>query len=370
MLNVTCPQPALHRAVRLAARGVSGRSTQPVQNNIYLQAGADTLRLAGTDLEFVSMEVYLPASVAEEGAVTVPRGVLSDVIGRLAPGEVTLSAGETNSLRVACGQSQFDIRGMSAADYEMLPELVEPLEFAMAQRDLHRILAQTIVATADDETRPILTGALLRFEPGGLEVVATDTYRVALRRFITAVDVDQPRSAIVSKRALSEVLRVMDASSEAPVQLALSDSQVRFTIGNVTIGSRLIEGQFPSYEKVLPDNLDRRVTVDCRLLAEALRRALIVAREDANRVVITGSDGGITVSAHAQDVGRVEEHLEATLEGERPEIAFNAHYLLDMLEAAGTEEIVMELAGPLDPGTMKPQGPDDYTYVIMPMQIM
>jgi len=141
-------------------------------------------------------------------------------------------------------------------------------------------------------------------------------------------------------------------------------------VGPVTVGSRLIEGQFPNYEKVLPDSTDRRITLDRREFAEALRHAMIVAREDANRVVIAGDDGAIRLTADSQDVGHHEELVPAELEGEKPEIAFNARYLLDALDAIDAEKVVLELSQPLSPGTMKPVGSDDYLYVIMPMQIM
>jgi DNA polymerase-3 subunit beta len=145
---------------------------------------------------------------------------------------------------------------------------------------------------------------------------------------------------------------------------------VEFTIGGVKVGSRLIEGQFPNYEKVLPDESDRRVTVNRAEFTHTLRRMLIVAREDANRVVLRGADGMLTITADSQDVGHAEEQIPATLEGEEPEIAFNARYLLEALQAITDDEVLMELSQPLSPGTLKPSESDDYTYVIMPMQIM
>ena len=137
----------------------------------------------------------------------------------------------------------------SAADFEMLPELDHPLSFELAQHDLFALLSQTVFATSRDETRPILTGALFNISPGGLEVVSTDTYRLALRRMIVEIPIERTCSAIISQRALNEVLRIVEAESDEPVRLELSSNQVSFTIGNVIVGSRLIEGQFPNYER-------------------------------------------------------------------------------------------------------------------------
>lgn len=370
MLNVSCPQAQLHTRIQTVSHGVSGRSTQPVQNNIYLEATGSKLRLVATDLEFISLEAVIDGEVADEGAVTVPARLIAEVIGAAAGEAISLKADDRNTLEVISANSRWDIRGMSAADFEMLPELVEATELELPQSALHDILSQTVFATSQDETRPILTGALFKMEPGGIEVVATDTYRLALRKLTAEIALDEPRTAIISSRALNEVLRVLDADSDEPARMALTSSQVAFVIGNVTVGSRLIEGQFPNYEKVLPDSTDRRVTLNRRQFSDGLRRALIVAREDAYRVVISGDDGAIRISADSQDVGHHDEQIPARLEGEKPEIAFNARYLLDALDAIHAEEVVLELSQPLSPGTMKPVDAEDYLYVIMPMQIM
>ncbi len=370
MLNLSCPQAELHDAVQTVSHGVSGRSTQPVQNNIYLETAGNSLRLVATDLEFISLEATIDAQVSGEGAVTVPARLLSDVVSSLPVSDVTLEADENSTLKVTSAQSHYEIRGMTAADFEMLPPLAEPDEFELSQRDLYSILSQTVFATSQDETRPILTGALFKITPEVIQVVSTDTYRLALRKLTAAIRIQRPREAIISHRALREVLRVLEPESDQPASLAMSDNQVTFSIGSVTIASRLIEGQFPNYEKVLPEGSERRLTVDNKALAAALRRALIVAREDANRVVLKGTPESVVVTADSQDVGHVEETVVASLEGEETEVAFNARYLLEALEAIPDESVVLELSEPLSPGVLKPLDSEDYTYVIMPMQIM
>ena len=370
MLNLSCPQEKMYESVQTVSHGVSGRSTQPVQNNIYIESTSSGLRLVATDLEFISLEAEIDATVTDQGAVTVPPRLLTEVIGSLAGEEIRLEADEHNTLKVESSRTSFRIRGMSAADFEMLPPMSEPVRFEIPQHDMHTILSQTVFATSRDETRPILTGALFKIAPGGIDVVATDTYRLALRKMTADISLEEGRSAIISERALNEVLRVLDPESEETIGMSLSDSQVQFSIGGVNIGSRLIEGQFPNYEKVLPDESDRRVTVGRAELTNTLRRMLIVAREDANRVVLRGADGLLTITADSQDIGHAEEQISAVLEGDEPEIAFNARYLLDALGAIEQDEVVMELSQPLSPGTLKPKDSDDYVYVIMPMQIM
>lgn len=370
MLNVTCPRSALHEAVQTVSRGVTGRSTQPVQNNIYFESSGEHLRLVATDLEFISVEALLPVKVGDEGAVTAPARLLTELVSTLPEGDVSLAADENQALAIACEKSHYNIRGLSATDFQMLPAIGEGIRVSLPQSQLHEILRQTAFATSRDETRPILTGALFEFSEGTMQVVATDTYRLALRKAKVDVRPEPPVTAIVSARALNELLRVLDPEAEEPVSLAASANQIEFEAGSYKIASRLIEGQFPNYEKVIPGSSERHVTVAVAELEPALRRALIVAREDANRIVLKPTDGALEITAESQDVGKVEEQVPAEFEGEPTEIAFNARYLLDVLEAVDVERITIELSGPLNPGMVRLEGNEDYLYVLMPMQIM
>ncbi len=368
MLNAKCAQADLHNALQIVGRGVSGRSTQPVQNNVYLQAEGEQLRLVATDLEYISLDAAIPAVVIDEGNITVPPRTLTEIAGNLPEGQVSLQADESNDLAIACGPVHYNIRGLSADDFQMLPPLTDGVEFSLPQSELSEILQQTIFATSPDETRPILTGALFSLAEGSLAIVATDTYRLALRR--VQCPVEETQQAIVSRRVLAELVRILDDESDEPVQVAISTNQVRFVVAGITVRSRLIEGEFPNYEKVIPEDFDKTLTIGTEGLQQVLRRALIVARDDANRVVLRSTEDGLQVTADSPDIGHAEEEVPATLEGEVVEIAFNVQYLLEMLEVANSEEVVMQLSGPLNPGMLIPAGRDDYTYVLMPMQIM
>lgn len=370
MLRVSCPREALQQAVQTVARGVTGRSTQPVQNNIYLEASEGWLRLVATDLEVISLEARVDVTVADEGAVTAPARLLQELVNSLPDSEVTLEADEHQALAVHCASVNYTIRGLSASDFQMFPEMGEGISVVMPQSKLHAILSQTVFATSRDETRPILTGALFEFTNNALKVVATDTYRLAMRTAVIDLASEQTVSVIVAARALNEVLRILSADSEDSVSIRVSANQIEFNIGNCRVASRLIEGQFPNYQKVVPDGYERTLTVGVRELEPALRRAIIVAREDAHRVVLRPQADGLQITAKTQDVGNIDETVPASLQGEPTEIAFNARYLLEVVEAVDSENIVLQLSGPLNPGMIRMQGNDEYLYVLMPMQIM
>ncbi|MHB8996504.1 MAG: DNA polymerase III subunit beta [Armatimonadota bacterium] len=370
MLKVSCAKQALLDSVGTVSRGVSGRSTQPVQNNIYLEASGNQLRLVATDLEYLSLEAVIEAEVLEEGAITVPARLFADVMSALPNDDVKLTADETNGMNIKCGRSKYDIRGLSAADFSTLPSVAQATELELEQGKLLMILERTVFSTSRDETRPILTGALFKLTGNLLEVVATDTYRLALQSLELETPVSDSRSAIVSRRALTELMRILSADSTEPVKIRFAESQVEFKVGNVSLSSRLIEGQFVNYAKVVPSSFERKVSCSIKEYGAALHRALIVAREDANRVVLKTEDGSLKITASSQDVGTVEESIPVRLEGEDAEIAFNARYVIDMLDAIKTDEVAMELSGPLNSGALKPVGDESYLYVLMPMQIM
>ncbi len=370
MLKITCAREALYDALQVVSRGVSGRSTRPVQNNVYLEGQAGTLRMIATDLEFISLEAVMPAEVQEEGAITVPARIFAEVAANLPEEDVVLEADERHTISVRAAKAHYSIRGLPAEDFETLPELVEPVRFDFPESELRSVIEQTVFAASTDETRPNLTGVLFQMSAENLEIVATDTYRLAIRKVPLQLALEEPRSVIVSGRALHELVRVLGAESDDPVAVAVSDTQIEFKAGSYTVGSRLIEGQFPSYEKVIPESWDRRLTLDPNAFQDALRRALIVAREDANRIILRTEDDVLRITADSQDVGQAEEEIPVQLEGEPVEIAFNARYMLDALMVVGSERVDLELTGALNPGTLRPSGRDDYLYVLMPMQIL
>lgn len=369
MLKAVVERGTLYEAAQVVARAVSGRSTLPVLNNVFIEGEQDKLRLVATDLE-LGIEAEVEARVGEAGALTVPARILTEVIANLPDEDVELEVDEGNAVSVKCARSSYSIRGLPSEEFSTLPDLVDPISLELAQSALREVIQETSFAASPDETRPILTGALFALSPEQMRVVATDTHRLALRELPAVPGIDEERTVIVPVRILNEVARILQPESEEPAHVRVTDTQVQFLVNAISLQSRLIEGQFPNYEKVLPDSFERQVTVSVEALQHALRRALIVAREDANRVVLSAKEGVMTITADSQDVGRGQEEVEVSLEGEAVEIAFNARYLLDVLSVIETENAEIQLTGALNPGTIRPEGDTSYTYVLMPMQIM
>lgn len=369
MLDITCNRKKLSQAVKVVARGVSGRSTQPIQNNMYLSAEAGNLRMVSTDLEYTSIDMLMPVSVKQEGAITVSPKVLSKLLAALPNDEVTLQA-EDKVLSLESGPAKYTLHGIPAEDFQMLPEIGEAAKLSLPQAQLHQLLSQTLFAASGNDTRPVLTGIQFTLTDGILQLVATDTWRLA--KWTVAADSSSDFRVIVSTTILREVLRVLDKKSQDIVSISISPKQASFQVDTVTLASRLIEGEFPNWERILPEQekLTKRSTFNMVELIAVLKRTLPIAREDANRVIFRSGEeeGYLEISAYDPEGAEAHEQIGATVEDGPIDVAFNANLLIDMLETTNASQVMLAYSSPLGASMLIPLGLDGYAYVVMPMR--
>jgi DNA polymerase-3 subunit beta len=384
-LKALCPRKDIFEAVQTVGHAVSGRTSLPILNHILVQAEANGersgLRLIATDLE-LGISCWIPAQIQEAGALTAPSRTLTEVLANLPDkGDVALSVDKSHTVRVHCERSDYKILGLPAEEYPRLPEVKDAAAFAIPQSVLREMIRQTIFAVSTDDNRPIFTGIYMVFDGETLKLVATDTHRLALK----TATVKEPRgkqNAIVPSRAMNELTRLL-TDAEGDVQVALSDNQISFTLpgeSGVQIVARLLEGQYPNYQRVIPADFQKRLTIPVQPLLRAVRRASIVARDNAFRLILRTEEGKLALTAESQTIGSAYEEVEATREGEDVEIAFNAKYLLDLLSVLEADSLHLELTEPLKPGVVRPLPPapkegepelgPDYLCVLMPMQIV
>ena len=384
-LKAICDRKDLFEAVQTVGHAVSGRSALPILSHIMIQGEGDGLRLLATDLE-LGISCRIPgARVQEGGALTAPARTLTEVLGNLPEREVAISVDKSHTVHVKCEKSEYKILGLPAEDYPHLPEVSDSVGFSIAQSKLREMIRQTRFAVGTDEGRPILTGILMVFDGETLKFVATDTHRLAVKTALVR-DGRGSQNAIVPARAMNELTRLL-SDADGEVKVTLSGNQVLFELpgdAGVQIVSRLIEGQFPNYQRVIPGDFNKRLQIPVVPLQRAVRRASIVARENAHRVIFrSGADGNLILTAESQVVGNAYEEVEATQEGDAVEIAFNSRYLLDVLDAVDSDTLHLELTEALKPGLIRPvpappkEGEEadaslapDYLCVLMPMQIV
>lgn len=366
-MRAVCVRKDLYHGVQTVSRAIAGRAAWPILNNVLIRAEHDQLRLTAFDLE-LGMECTVPATIEQEGSLTVTARVVLDVLSTLPDADVQLSADEQSAVNLKCEKSDYTLQGLPPEEFRPLPEVPDDRTFQITQAALRGMITQTIFAVSPDESRAILTGILLMLDGDKIKLVSTDTNRLAVRTSSVA-NASGEASCVVPKRALDELGRLLE-DEDSPVDISIADSQIKFVVNDVTVVSRLIEGQFPNFERVIPTDYERKLTVPTDQLLACVRRASIVAREDANRVVFQVEGDRLAIRAQSGEVGRAYEELEIVKEGDDIEIAFNAKFLTEFLSVVGTEGIFMELTGPLNQAVMKPVGKEDYLYVLMPMQIL
>jgi DNA polymerase III subunit beta len=362
-LRVTCQKASLASALGVVSRAVSTRGAVQVLGGILLQAEAGRLSLAATDME-ISIRASLDGEVEGDASVVVPGRLLTDLVRLLPSDTVTLAYDEGDGvLTVTSGSHSSRLNVYSAEDFPRLP----PLDVALHEIDASALLA-TIEkvgrAASRDESRPVLTGVLVRFEGDQLVMAATDSYRLAVKE--TALNASGPDlDAIIPARALQELSRLA-ASSEA-VELGVHENHVIFSTGDVWLTSRRIDGQFPNYKQLLPETFEIEIATPRLALLEVVRRAGLMAQRNAP-LRLRFAEGELTVSAQTQDVGEATESLPIDYAGEALEIGFNPDFLRDGLEAVSGETVQLKLINRLRPGLLA--APDEsFWYLIMPIRL-
>ncbi len=362
-------QENLARGLSTVSRAVSSRSSLPVLANVLLRTEDAGLKLTATNLE-IGITSWVPGRIETEGALTIPARLLTDVVGGLPAGERVDLEAEGTTLSVRAGRFQTHLRGIDADEFPVIPAAGERPTTRVSQKVLRKALSEVAFAAASDEARPILTGVLTKFAGERLTLAAADNYRIAVKTIDVLVPVEDA-SLVIPARSYVELMRVLaDTDDPVDIMLAPARSQVIFHVDTIDLVSRLIDGQFPNYQQVVPSSHTTRAVVDRDELLKAVRLSALIAAGAANVVKLRiGEEGsaGITIAA-AADVGDAEGEVEATLEGDPVTVAFNARYLTEALQNVDAERLALELNGPLSSGVFRPLDDADYVHVIMPVR--
>jgi DNA polymerase-3 subunit beta len=329
-----------------------------------LRAGGGSLHLAATDME-LSLRTSVEADVGEDGAVVVPGRLLVDLVRLLPMAEVALEHRvEENTLQVTCGPAEYRLRTYGVEDFPRLPDVdAAPLHSVEAEPLLETI-ARVSRAASRDESRPVLTGILVRFETGKLVMAATDSYRLSVKE--TPFESEVPElEAIVPARALDELRRLAAGSDQ--VELGVHENQVVFGVGGVWLTTRRIDGQFPNYKTLVPENFEHEVQLPRDELLDVVRRTAVMAVRNSP-LRLRFAEGELTISAQTQDVGEARESLPAPYTGEPLEIGFNPDFLRDGIDSLLGDTAVLKLINPLRPGLLQGTA-DDFWYLIMPIRL-
>jgi DNA polymerase III subunit beta len=363
-MKIVCRQDEFAQKLGIVSRAVSTRATVQILSGVLLRAEGSRLHLAATDME-LSLRSSLEAQVEGEGAVVVPGRLLVDLVRLLPAEEVTLEyRAEEGVVHVTSGASNASLNTYAAEDFPRLPDLDTVGTFTVASDVLLETVARVARSASRDESRPVLTGILVRFEQGKLVMAATDSYRLSVKE--TPLPGDAPElEAIIPARALAELGRI--AQSADAVELGVHENQVVFAADDVWLTTRRIDGQFPNYKQLLPESFEHDVAVQRAEVLDVVRRVAVMAQRNSP-LRLRFAEGELTVSAQTQDVGEARETLPVQFSGEALEIGFNAEFLREGIESVTADEIQLRLISPLRPGLITAEG-DDFWYLIMPIRL-
>ncbi len=367
-LAFTAPRDAVVSVLQTVGRAVSSRSSVQILGGIHLRSEAGGVEAAATDME-LALRAHLEANVAGEGSVVVPGRVLLDIIRVLPTGEVTFSQepGES-TLAISCGSASYKVHTYDATDFPELPSAEGSDVFAIPRAPFLETLSTVGKAASRDESRPVLTGILVRLSGDRLVMAATDSYRLSVKETPIELPAGLDVDAVVPARALTEVARISGgADGPDELQLAVHQNQILVGCAGVWLSARRIDGQFPNYEQLKPDSFEAEMRASKEELADVTRRVAVLAqRNTALRLSL--SEGQLQLKVQTQDVGEAEETLPVAFSGEPLEIGFNPGFFLEGLESVEADEVVLRLINPLRPGLISGDA-DDFWYLIMPIRL-
>lgn len=363
-MKFRCEREALAEALATAGRAATGRSgALPVLSGLRLELAGDRLTITGTDLD-LTIQLSVEVGGERDGGVVLPARLAADIVRSLGQGKVEVSV-DGDDVSISNGRSNFSVRPLSFDDY---PKLATPVNTSVTlpSAEFGDALRQVVRAASTDEARPILTGVLMAAEAEGLRMVATDSYRLAVRDLVGQQVLAADQKVLVPGRALTELQRLVGNGPE--VTMRLGDRDATFEVGATTLTTRLIEGEFPNYRQLIPASHPNTLTVEREPLLEAIRRVKILAK-DATPVRLQMGGDTLRLMAITQDVGNATEELDAGYDGSELTVAFNPDYLAAGVEACSGDSVTLSTVDALKPAVVRGDGNADYLYLLMPVRV-
>ena len=369
-MKFTANKDNLSFGVQVVQRAVSSKNPLPVLSGILLKLKNGQLIFTATDLE-MGIECSVPVDTGEEGGVVLPSKYFGEIVRKLPDVKISLDVNkENNSTSIKYGQSEFNLLGLPADDFPILPSIDSESTLIIKQEIFKNMIKQVSFSVSSDDNRPVFTGILVEIENGSIRLIATDTHRLAYRSGkIENLDLDFSKSVIIPGKTLNELNRIMNSDSEK-LKIAFGDNQIVFEMPGIRLISRLIEGQFPNYKQVIPQGCKTKIKIKTKELLEATERASLLAKEGSNVIKLNITSEKMIISSNSPEIGKIEEQINIEIEGEETQIAFNSKYLIDVLKVIDVDEILLELTGSLSPGIIKPLEGEDYVYLILPIRIV
>ncbi len=369
-MKFTITRDSLQEGLVAVAAAVPTKTTLPVLANILVEATGDGLRLSGTDLD-IAVATTVPASVDQEGAITLPAKKLVEIVRELPSAGIRLSSSGEQRVALECGRSRFKLLGLSREEFPAFPAVGFESSWKIRSGELQKLIGHVAFAASTEESRPILNGVLWELRPDRMRMVATNGHRLAKMDVPLSDAAAATADLIVPPKALEQIRRLFAADDE--IEIARSENHLGFRSETTQVFTRLIEGPYPNYEQVIPRENDRVATADRGALTAALRRMSTVASDQTHRIRMALASGACKLSVQTPDLGEAQEELAVSYDDDPLEIGFNAAYLLEILKYMPTDEVRMTFKAPERAATCEPVGWDDpasYLTLVMPLRLV
>lgn len=362
-MKFRCERDTLADALATAGRAASRTGSLSVLSGVRLDVHGDALTVTGTDLELtIRLDVVVGGET--DGSAVVPARLVADIVKSLPAGSVDVTLGD-EELRISAGRADFAVRPLALAEY---PAQVDPdiESVTLRSAEVADALRQVVRAASTDDRRPVLTGVLIVAEDDGVKMVATDSYRLAVRELPQSTMLAAGQKVLVPGRALTELQRLLGGAEDLEVRLGAREAV--FEAAGTRLTTRLIEGEYPNYRNLLPSSQPNVVTVGRHDLLDALRRVKIVA-QDPTTPVRLGLGGEVLTLTVTQDVGNATEQIDASYDGDEMIVAFNPDYLSSGIDAIEGDEVTLSVQDPMRPAVLRGVGHDEYLYLLMPVRV-
>lgn len=367
-MKLFCSQKDLDSALNIVNKAISPNNTLPVLNNILLKAEGKRLYFSSTNLE-IAISCSIPADVRSEGSITVPAKLITSYISLLSDEKVEMSVMEGLNLAVNSTSSSTKIKCISADEFPLIPKIEKEQEFSIKNSKLYEAITETVFAASLNTSRPVLSGVYLYSKDKEVRFAATDSYRLAEKTIDIENKPNGDISCIIPARTMMELSKIISKSGDDEVKVSVSKNQILFLIGDTELISRLIEGKFPDYEKIIPKENKTKLEISTENLSLVLKRVSLFARENNNSVKLSATnDGKLTVSSEETKVGEEKAEIAIKIEGDNNKISLNAQYLLDVLTYIGEDKVTFSLNDNVSPAVIRPVKGGDYVYIIMPLK--
>lgn len=355
----------IFKTIQKVQNAISSKPTLPILSNMLLEAFKNSVKITATDLD-IGISSETPIKPETEGAITLPAKKFIDIIKELPDsGNISITTKKNNITTIECGKIVFKIIGLPKDEFPQTPNLENEDKLTLTQSLLKNMISMTIFAVSRDETRYVLNGILLIIKKKTIKLIATDGRRLAVVEKGLPNEIPTEKKLIIPTKTVQELNRLLE--EEDDVKISFGENQILFDLGDTVIISRLIEGEFPNYEQVIPKEVKEKIVVNKDALLAAAKRASILTSQDSMAIKLDISKGGMAISKNTPYMGEVKEELGVSYKGKNLSVGFNPNYIIEVLKNIDSKEIGLELADNDKPGVIRLGS--EYTYVVLPMQI-